>query len=73
MNEHSVRGKVTGVSLAAKIDLQSQFNMDYHHIYDGCLLDEVDDDEVEFTNQDEGSEDKFFETMTALGVDLNEL
>merc|ERR1719347_250302 len=29
MNEHSARGKVTGVSLAATIDLQPQFNTDY--------------------------------------------
>ena len=73
MKEHSVRGKVTGVSLAATIDLQPQFNTDYYHIYDRCLQDEVDDDAVEFTNQNECSEDKLFETMTALGMDFNDL
>ena len=73
MNEHSVRGKVTGVSLAAKIDLQPQLNTDYYHIYDRCLQDEVDDDEVEINMQNECSEDKLFQTMTALGVDFNEL
>ena len=73
MNEHSVRGKVTDVSLTAKIDLQPQFNTDYYHVYDRCLQDEVDDDSVEITNQNECSEDKLLEMMTALGVDFNEL
>ena len=73
MNEHSVRGKVTGVSLAAKIDLQSHFNTDYYHVYDRCLQDEVDDDSVKISNQNECSEDKLLEMMTALGVDFNEL
>ena len=73
MNEHSVRGKVTGVSLAAKIDLQPQLNMDYYHIFDRCLQDEVDDDAIEVNMQNECSEDKLFQTMTALGVDFNEL
>ena len=65
MNEHSARGKVTGVSLAATIDLQPQFNTDYHHIYDRCLQNEVDDDAVEFTNQNECSEDKLLK-MTSM-------
>ena len=73
MNDHSVRGKVTSVSLAATIDLQPQFNTDYYHIYDRCVQDEVDDDAIEVNMQNERSEDKLFQTMTALGVDFNEL
>ena len=45
----------------------------YYHVYDRCLQDEVDNDAVEFTNQNECSEDKLLEMMTALGVDFNEL
>ena len=64
MNEHSVRGKVTD-SLTAKIDLQPQFNKDYYHVYDRCLQDEVYNDAVEFTNQNECSEDKLLK-MTSM-------